>query len=137
MEMILLLKIKKLYKRILGKIKQKILYIKIVWCIKRKKTHFINVTDKDRWIGKTYTLVKLAAKYDLPIATPNNITGNNIRHMARELKINDLKVIICSNNNHRGRRCNIVLCDTGIDDDFIDVAKSFSKCLIGYKYKTE
>lgn len=119
---------------ILGfKFRQKSLYFELRHYIKNRISYFRKVHYWERGMGKTYSLVKLAKKFKCPIAVPTQMAGYNIQRIVRDLKIKNLVVIPCD-NSILGKRYDLILCEEGIDIDFIqEVLKPMTKCLIGYE----
>lgn len=91
-----------------------------------------SITDKDfmrymkpiypymRNIGKSYALIKLALKYDIPIVVPTNPYANNLRYMAqRDFKSNNLKTIVAI-ENIRGKKYDTLLIEEMIPDDVLN-----------------
>ena len=61
------------------------------------------------------------------------MSENYIKRLARNLKIKNIEIIPC-NNSAIGKRFDKILCEEGIDIDFIhEVLKPMTKCLIGYE----
>ena len=115
------------------KLKQKSLYFESIYYIKNNQSYFKKTHYWERNISKTYTLVKLADKFKCPIAVSANSSINYIKRLARDLNIKDIQIIPC-NNSMRGKRFKLILCEEGIDIDFIqEVLKPMCECLIGYE----
>jgi thiaminase len=133
MEVVMFLKISKLCEILSFKLKQKSLYFELKHYISNNESYFRHIHYWERCMGKTYSLIKLAKKFKCPIAVPTQSNVNYIKRLARDLKIKDLTVIPC-NQSILGKRYNLILCEEGIDENFIyEVLKPMSQCLIGYK----
>lgn len=128
----MLLKLSK-WCEILGfKLRQKSLYFELKHYIKNNQSYFRKVKYWERSIGKTYSLIKLAQKFKCPIAVPNMIIGDYVKRLAQNLHIKNIN-IIPYNQSFKGRKYDKILCEEGIDGDFInEVLKPMSQCLIGY-----
>lgn len=128
----MLLKISKWLETLAFKFRQKSLYFELKHYLKNNQSYFRRIHYWEKRMGKTYTLVKLAKKFKYPIAVPNQSTADYIRRLSRDLKIKDIKIIPC-NTSVIGKRFDKILCEEGINEDFIhEVLKPMSKCLIGY-----
>jgi len=126
------LKISKWLEIIAFKARQKSLYFELKHYIKNNETYFRRVHYWERGMGKTYTLVKLANKFKCPIAVQSEMSAIYIKRMCRDLKIKNIIIIPC-NNSIKGKRFERILCEEGIDVEFInEVLKSMCKYLIGY-----
>jgi hypothetical protein len=127
------LKISKWCEILAFKFKQKSLYFELKYYIKNKQSYFRRIHYWERGMGKTYSLIKLAHKYRCPIAVPTQMIGNNIKEKADYFGIRDIQIIPC-NQSIVGKRYDLILCEEGINEEFIhEVLKPMSKCLIGYK----
>ena len=68
----------------------------------------------DRKIGKTYSLIKLACEYGLPIVSHKNLK-RMYENEARDLFSREVTVMpVCKGGSYRGRECDIVLKDEGV-----------------------
>lgn len=86
-----------------------------------------------RNIGKSYSLVKLALKYDLPIAVPTQLYEKNIKHIAkRDFKNNNLKIVVI-NDFSRGKRFETLLVEEGFKPSVLyEIVYPMCKNIIGY-----
>ncbi len=126
------LKISKWLEIIAFKARQKSLYFELKHYMKNNETYFRRVHYWERNMGKTYTLIKLANKFKCPIAVKSEGSATYIERMCRDLKIKNINIMPCDNKIF-GKRFKCILCEEGIDIDFInEVLKPRSKCVIGY-----
>jgi len=128
----MLLKISKWLEIIAFKTRQKSLYFELKHYIKNNQSYFRKTHYWERGMGKSYTLVKLAKKFKCPIVVSNEGSKYYIQRLAQKLHIKNINIITC-NQSHRGKKYDIILCEEGIDEDFIhEVLKPISNCLVGY-----
>ncbi len=126
------LKLSKLLEILAFKFRQKSLYFELKHYIKNNESYFRRIHYWERGIGKTYSLVKLASKFKCPIAVPYETTRKYIQRMCKDLHINNVQIILC-NESIKGKRFDTILCEEGIDVEFInDVLKPMCKNLIGF-----
>jgi len=126
------LKISKWCEILAFKFRQKSLYFELKHYIKNNQTYLRKVRYWERGMGKTYTLVELAHKFNYPIAVSNDRTVMYIKDKCRELKIEDVDIIVC-NNSARGKKYKKILCEEGIDIDYMnEVLMPMCECLVGY-----
>ena len=63
---------------------------------------------------------------------PYETTRRYIQRMCKDLHINNVQIILC-NESIKGKRFDTILCEEGIDVEFInDVLKPMCKNLIGF-----
>lgn len=128
----MLLKLSKWCEILSFKLRQKSFYFELKHYIKNNQSYFRKIRYWERNIGKTYSLVQLAKKFNCPIAVKNEKFVTYVREMCLDLNMKNIHIIPC-NNSIRGQKHNIILCDEGIDENFIyEVLKPMSNCLVGY-----
>jgi len=128
----MLLKISKFLNNIAFKIRQKALYFELKYYIKQNSTYIKPISYYTRGIGKTHTLIQLAKKYKCPIAVPNQRMAKYIKGECKYKKIKSPELIICD-NSMRGKRLELVLCEEGINNEYINqILKPISNCVVGY-----
>lgn len=114
------------------KLRQKSLYFELKYYMKNNQSYFRRIRYWERGIGKTYSLIKLSQKFKCPIAVPNIIVGEYIKRLAHNLHIYNINIILC-NQTSRGRKYDKILCEEGINENFInEILKPMSQCLVGY-----
>lgn len=128
----MLLKLSKWCEILAFKLRQKSLYFELKHYIKNNQSYFRKIRYWERGMGKTYSLVKLAYKFNYPIAVRDEKSIIYIKRMCQKLKIKELLILPCD-NTIIGKRFDKILCEEGINRDFInEVLKPMSNCLIGY-----
>lgn len=128
----MLLKLSKWCEILAFKLRQKSLYFELKHYIINNQSYFRKIRYWERNIGKTYSLVKLANKFKCPIAVRDEKSIIYIKRMCQNLNIKDMLILPC-NNTIIGKRYDKILCEEGIDGNFInEVLKPMSKCLVGY-----
>jgi hypothetical protein len=128
----MLLKFSKFLENLAFKIRQRALYFELKYYIKIGSTYIKPVNYYTRGIGKTFTLIQLAKKFKCPIAVPNHGTAKYIKGVCKEHKIKNIETFVC-NDSMRGRRLELVLCEEGINYEYInEVLKPMSDCVIGF-----
>jgi hypothetical protein len=110
----MLLKISKFLEKLSFKLRQKALYFELKHFILKGKSHIKPVYNYTRGIGKTYTLIQLAHKYDCPILVSNDRSSRYLQDMNRKMFKSPIKTYVC-NEWSRGIRFNLVLVEEGID----------------------
>jgi hypothetical protein len=126
------LKLSSFLEKLAFKAKQKALYFELKHFIAKKQSYFLKIRKWQRCIGKTYTLIQLAHKYNATIVVPNYNCGKNIKTMSKNIFKKDINVIVV-NECLRGKRYNIVLLEEGIKKDYIsEILIPVSKCVVGY-----
>ena len=126
------LKLSNLLESLAFRFKQKSLYFELKHYLKNNESYLKKTHYWERAIGKTYTLVKLASKFKCPIAVPYETTRRYIQRMCKDLHINNVQIISC-NESIKGKRYDKILCEEGIDIEFINnVLKSMCKSLVGF-----
>ena len=112
------LKISNLLKNISFKLRSASTYFEIKHYVLHKENYLKKIHSWDRNIGKTYSLVKLARKFGLPIIVANHSNEDYIRYIENRCFRNSkhmIKVIVM-NESIRGKRLEMALIDEGIDD---------------------
>ena len=85
----------------------------------------------DRKIGKTYSLVRLACEYNLPIITRNRL-ARMYDEMANFEFGKAIKIIPVSRGGHTKERCEIVLKDEGVPvREIIDFFHPYDVQIVG------
>lgn len=126
------LKLSKLLEILAFKFRQKSLYFELKHYIKNNESYFRRIHYWERGIGKTYSLIKLAHKFECPIVVPSQTTGLYIQRMCRDLNINNVQIIY-PKESIMGRKYDKILCEEGINIKFInDVLKPRCKCVVGF-----
>lgn len=124
------LKISKLLKKISFILKQKALYFELKHFIRKGDTYIKTVYVQERGIGKTYSLVKLAKKYNCPIITPNMSMMKHIYKIDKNIKVIDGY----NGNNIIGHLFDLVLIDEGIQESILtEIIMPRSKQVVGFK----
>jgi len=127
------LKISKFLEKLSFKLRQISLYYEFKFYVVNGENHFIRAYKHNRGIGKTYTLVRLAHKYNCPIFVSTRSMGNYIEKMYRD-EFNESVMIIVVGGNCRGMRFDLGICEEGIDEDSIYlIVIPMCKQVIGYK----
>ncbi len=126
------LKISNLLNKVAFKLRQKALYFELKHYIVCKKSYLKHIHSYERSIGKTYSLIQLAHKYNCPIVVKFKSQGDLIKKMSRDLFKKDIEVM-CANDDIRGRKFELVLCEEGLDVNFVnEVLRPMSECVVGY-----
>lgn len=126
------LKLSKLLEILAFKFRQKSLYFELKYYLKNNESYLKEIHCWERAIGKTYTLVKLAHKFKCPIIVPSQTTGLHIQRMCRDLNINNIQIIY-PNESIRGKKYDKILCEEGVDIEFINrKLKLECKCVVGF-----
>ena len=116
------------------------IYFELRHYIVNKKSYTKKTYRTDRGIGKTYNLVKLALKYDIPIFVRDDVSkryckGTAFQYFNRRLEKSKNFKIIIANENARGRRYDTALLEEGVDSDVLEnIVKPMCKCIVGYKF---
>lgn len=111
-----------------ARIKQKSIYFRLKHYIEKRQSYNMPVYSWGRCIGKSYTLVKLAEEYGLPIFTPSHASAEHLRSMAKS----DILVIPMP-REVKGLRYDIVLFDEGLrSSDILEALPLISRVSIGY-----
>jgi len=122
------LKLSKWLWSIMFVLRQKSLYYELKHYIHNKESYFKRIDERDRGIGKTYTLIKLAKKYKCPIIVGNSRTKDYI--LSRISKKAD---VLIANEYLIGKKFDVALCDEGISIDVINqIVRPMVNVLIGY-----
>lgn len=110
--------------------------------LKNKKNSWVNCTMRfDRGIGKTVTLARLSAKYDIPVFVKNNSQKQLIerdipKYLPKYFEKCKPKAIAVENNNLRGVRCEVGLVDEPMTlEDIKNIETYCCKKLVGYVTK--
>jgi hypothetical protein len=126
------LKISKFLEKLSFKLRQKGLYYEFKHYVILGENHFMKVYDYNRGIGKSFTLLQLAHKYKCPIIVSNRRCLEYLSRLNRDHFKKSVKIIV-ANDNCRGRRYNLVLCEEGIDNRLIhEVIIPSCKQVIGF-----
>jgi len=126
------LKLSKILEKIAFIFRSKAIYYELKHYLKRNKTYLKETHYYERGIGKTYSLVKLAHKFKCPIVVPCQTTGIYIQRMCRDLNINNIQIIY-PNESIRGKKYDKILCEEGVDIEFINrKLKLKCKCVVGF-----
>lgn len=110
----MLLKISKWFSNISQWFRYKTTYCEMKYYLKKvmdgKEVQWMKpVHPYMRDIGKSYSLVKLALKYNLPIAVPTELYKRHVKQIAKEeFNSNKLKTVVI-NGCCRGKRFEILL----------------------------
>lgn len=122
------LKLSKWLWSIMFVLRQKSLYYELKHYIHNKESYFKRIDERDRGIGKTYTLIKLAKKYKCPIIVGSSRTKKYILAMSRK-KID----VLIANESLIGKKFDMALFDEGIPVNVMNqVVNRAVKVLIGY-----
>lgn len=118
------------------KISQQIIYDELNYSVKNKWTYFKPITNNQRGIGKTFTLIQLALKYNYPIIIPQE---NWKWHTLRLCKDHFDKVpeIIIINNLYdlqkiRRKKYEVILCEEQVNFNVLQELQLRGKILIGF-----
>lgn len=122
----------KFYEELAFKFRQRALFEELDYFIQNKQTYLKPIYPYQRQIGKTYTLVELAHKYNCPIAVPTFSEASYVKRLNEEFFEGDVEVIVCYPGFVRGRRHELILCDENLSDDAIKSLKLCSDYLVGY-----
>lgn len=126
------LKLSKLLEILAFKFRQKSLYFELKHYLKNNESYLKKIHYWERAIGKTYTLVKLASEFKCPIAVPYETTRRYIQRMCKDLHINNVQIIPC-NESIKGKKYDTILCEEGIDIEFINKnIKPNCKCVVAF-----
>ncbi len=130
------LKVSNLLRKWSFKLKSMSIYFELKHYIVHQEYYIKKIHYWERNIGKTYNLVKLARKFDLPIIVADRSSESYIRSIEKECfrkTKNEIKVII-ANIDSKGKRWDIGLVDEGINEKCLNwrISPMF-KCLVGYK----
>lgn len=133
------IKIVRSLEKIAFKIRSLALYLELKHYIVRKKSYLMHVYRWNRAIGKSYNLVKLALKYDLPIFVPDDVSMRYLRGIAFEnfnhkLKKSKRFKIIKTNDYARGYKFDIALVEEGISEELLNnIVIPSCGYVVGYK----
>ena len=106
---------------------------------KDKIDHYLKkIYRDDRGIGKTYSLVQLAVKYNIPIIVPtyqwkNTIEKHTGMFLPPHLRKNSKPIVLHAGTNFRGHRFDIVLVEEGLSDEQMALLHNVAKHIIGYR----
>lgn len=112
-------------------------FLRLEMAIKTKQDCIITTTEKDKCIGKTYSLVELALEYNLPIIVPSLISMRYVKELARKEFGKELRrvIVLDSASNMREIYFGTFLIDEGVKKEFVDELFMNCKHLIGYIYQ--
>lgn len=128
------LKISKFLEKLSFKLRQKGLYFELKHYIVKGESHLTPTYNYTRGIGKTYTLLQLAHKYDCPIVVRDNRDARRIADESQYMFNKPVKTIVAS-DRCRGMRYSLLLCEQGIDNRLIhEVIRPMCKQIVGYEF---
>lgn len=123
------LKLSKWLWSVMFSLRQKSLYYELKHYICKRHSYLKSIDGRNRGIGKTYTLIKLAQKYKCPILVGGQHTKEYILSMCNK-KVD----VMIADDSLRSKRFDMVLCDEGIDSDVIkNIVKPRANVVIGYR----
>ncbi|MBU3186513.1 hypothetical protein [Clostridium estertheticum] len=127
------LKISRFLEKWSFKFRQKALYYEFKHYIKNGENYFMKVYDRNRNIGKSFTLLQLAHKYKCPIIVGDRKSVEYLLRMDLDNPKKSVRIIV-ARDNCRGKRFDLALCEEGIPEDLLhEVIIPMCKQVIGYE----
>lgn len=133
------IRIVRILEKLSFKLKSCAIYFELKHYVVKKEKHLIKIYRWNRNIGKTYNLVKIALKYNLPIFVPNDtaaryITGTAVQYFWNKLEKRKGLQIIIAQECVKGRRFNVALVEEGIKTDILNnIVIPMCSCIVGYE----
>lgn len=137
------MKLYKLCSYLLYRLKYESTYLKLKYylnqVLKNKKDSWVNYTTRyDRGIGKTVSVARLSAKYDIPVFVKNNTCKRFIenevpKYLPRYFKKRKPKAIVAGGDHLKGHRYEVALIDEPLSLTDVDNIETWC-CgkLVGY-----
>ena len=109
-------------------------FLELKYYFLTNKSELIHVHTWERGIGKSYNLVKLAVRFNLPIIVPNHSSKNHLMSLSRLFFKNNQLHIIVANDYSRGYKFKKLLVEEGISPDIMsNIVFPMAETVIGYK----
>lgn len=130
----MLLKLSRLLESLSFKFKQKAMYFELKHYIKQGENHLTHVYYYTRGIGKSFTLLQLAHKYNCPILVKYERSKNFLESLNHKHFKSPIKVTVI-NERSRGKRLGLVLLEEDIDNKiFHEIIRPMCKQYVGFEF---
>lgn len=128
----LLLKISRKLKELAFKLNSLSIYLELKYFIKHNESYIFPIHRHYRAVGKTYNLIKLSIKLNVPIFVSSHSAECYIKQMAKKKFNKNVSVFVFYDEIMRGKRFDKILIDEGFTYKQLCKIKESCGCVVGF-----